>query len=129
MQESIGIPQENLQKFFRALGDPTRYRIFQLLTQGRQCNCEISRECGLSLSLVSHHLRVLEELGLLEAERDQSDSRWIYYSLNREVLDGFRAEFLALTDPAAMRERETSCAVKQCKTVSNQQCNTEVLSV
>ena len=34
-------------------------------------------------NLISHHLSVLREIGLVNAERDRVDSRWVYYSVNR----------------------------------------------
>ena len=41
-----------------------------MLMEGVQCNCEIAERLGISLSLVSHHLRILREAGLVRGQRD-----------------------------------------------------------
>ena len=60
--------QETLHAMLKALGDPTRLSIFDLLMEGTHCNCEISERLGLSLSLISHHLSVLRDAGLATHE-------------------------------------------------------------
>lgn len=85
----------------RGLGDPVRARILLLLAEGRTCCiglpttapagpddvgvcvCELEGVLGLRQSLVSYHLRLLKEAGLVQEERR---GRWSFYSLNRAVL-------------------------------------------
>jgi ArsR family transcriptional regulator len=77
-----------LQRGFQALSDPTRLRILGLLEGGTRCVCEL--QSGLSEiapNLLSHHLRVLREAGLVHAVRR---GRWIDYSLNAEALEQLR---------------------------------------
>ena len=78
--------RQSLAKILKALSDPTRLRIFDMLTEGVHCNCEISEQLDLSLSLVSHHLRILREVGLVQGQRDPNDARWIHYSANQNTL-------------------------------------------
>ena len=59
----------------KALSDSTRFSIFDLLMEGVQCNCEIAERLGVSLSLVSYHLRILTEAGLVHSEPDLEDAR------------------------------------------------------
>jgi ArsR family transcriptional regulator, arsenate/arsenite/antimonite-responsive transcriptional repressor len=66
----------------RALGDPTRMAIFQMLRQREHCNCEMVAALGVPPNLISHHLRVLRETGLLRARRHPTDARWVYYSID-----------------------------------------------
>jgi ArsR family transcriptional regulator len=70
---------------FRALGDPTRVRIVNLLahSEGPLCVCELVPMLGVSQPTVSHHLKKLHEAGLLEREQR---TKWAYYSLSREAL-------------------------------------------
>jgi ArsR family transcriptional regulator, arsenate/arsenite/antimonite-responsive transcriptional repressor len=67
---------------FRALGDPARVRIVNLLaTTGEAvCGCELVPTLGLSQPTVSHHLKKLSEAGLLDREQRAT---WVFYSLNR----------------------------------------------
>jgi ArsR family transcriptional regulator len=64
----------------KALADETRLRIFSLLTRQELCVCEIEDMLNLSQSLVSNHLAVLRQAGLVKARRDAEDARWIFYS-------------------------------------------------
>ena len=66
---------------FKALSDPTRLRLFNLIAlKGEVCACELVTPLGLSQPTVSHHLKVLHKAGLLERERR---GRWIHYQANR----------------------------------------------
>ena len=67
----------------KALSDPNRLRIFAELMQGDSCNGELKDKLNLSSNLLSHHLRILNEAGLVNTERDRLDGRWIYYSVDR----------------------------------------------
>jgi ArsR family transcriptional regulator len=60
----------------KALSDSKRLSIFDLLMEGVQCNCEIAERLGVSLSLVSYHLRILTEAGLVHSEPDLEDARY-----------------------------------------------------
>jgi ArsR family transcriptional regulator, arsenate/arsenite/antimonite-responsive transcriptional repressor len=93
----------------RALADPNRLRIFELLMQGDSCNCELNEKLGLPANLLSHHLRVLREAGLVSSRRDAIDGRWIYYAVDRNAVARWRQWFGRLFDPARIPERATLC--------------------
>jgi len=67
----------------QALADERRLRIVEILRGGERCVCEIQPTLGVSQPLLSHHLRVLREAGLV---RDRRDGRWIHYALVPEAL-------------------------------------------
>jgi ArsR family transcriptional regulator len=71
---------------FKALGDPTRLRIVNLLAQNPDsvCVCELTPAVGLSQPTVSHHLKKLVQAGLLQREQR---GVWAYYSLDRVGLE------------------------------------------
>ena len=69
---------------FKALGDATRLRILAVLSGGTRCVCEIQEVVDVPGNLLSHHLKVLREAGLIEGERR---GRWIDYSLVPTALD------------------------------------------
>ncbi len=95
----------------KALADPTRLSIFNMLMEGVQCNCEIAERLNLSLSLISHHLRVLREAGLVESIRDEQDGRWIYYSIERPKLAQLDAAMRHLLDEKRIQPRLPSCEI------------------
>lgn len=68
---------EEQAKFVSVLVGLQRIKILRLLRAGEQCVCEIERSLGIPQNLVSHHLRVLREAGLVSARRE---GQFIYYS-------------------------------------------------
>jgi ArsR family transcriptional regulator len=111
--QSAGL--EGLARRLKALSDPTRLCIFDMLMEGVQCNCEIAERLGLSLSLISHHLRVLRQVGLVESQRDLEDARWIYYSVNRQKLAQLDAVMRHLLDVNRIQPRLPSCGPRAVK--------------
>jgi ArsR family transcriptional regulator, arsenate/arsenite/antimonite-responsive transcriptional repressor len=80
---------------FKALADPARVRIVNMLATADEgvCVCDLTPNLGLSQPTVSHHLRKLAEAGLLHREQRGT---WAFYSLNAaaveqlQVLTAFR---------------------------------------
>ena len=64
---------------FKQLSDPTRVRIFWLLSHQEECVINIAAMLDMSSPAVSHHLRSLTEAGLLSSRRDGKE---VYYSLS-----------------------------------------------
>ena len=77
-------------EIFRALADPARVRIVNILAgaEGEVCACAFEPALGLSQPTVSHHLKKLTESGLLEREQR---GKWAYFSLNRDAVDKLAA--------------------------------------
>jgi len=63
-------------KRFKALGDPTRLKIFRVLQQGERCVCELMDLFQMNQPLVSHHVKVLETAGLVHGRRV---GKFVYY--------------------------------------------------
>ena len=89
----------------KALADPKRLRILAALLEGDTCNCELVEQLGLPANLLSHHLKVLSEVGLVNARRDRIDGRWVYYAIDRAAAARWQAWFAALLDPAQIQVR------------------------
>lgn len=98
-----------LGRWLQVLAGPNRLLIFQLLMEGVQCNCELGEALGLPPNLISHHLRALRNAGLVHAERDALDARWVYYSINRKALDELIQAFGAFFDPGRIKPRRLTC--------------------
>ena len=73
-------------ELFRALSDPARVRIVNLLatSPGPVCACELYEPLALTQPTVSHHLKKLVEAGLLEREQR---GKWAYFSLRRDAVE------------------------------------------
>lgn len=68
---------------FRALGDPVRWAIVRELQGGTRCACVLAQVTEVSATLLSHHLKVLREAGLITGARR---GRWIDYTLDANAL-------------------------------------------
>ena len=68
---------------FKAVGNPVRLQILQMLALQSDpvCACDIESMFSLSQPTISHHLRVLRKAGLVVSERRGT---WIYYSINED---------------------------------------------
>ena len=73
-----------LQKTLRALADPIRREILDLLRGGRMSAGEITEHFDVTAAAISRHLSVLKEADLI---RDTREGKFIYYDLNASVLD------------------------------------------
>jgi DNA-binding transcriptional ArsR family regulator len=75
---------ECLSRLFSSISDPTRIRIVHALTDNDRLNVtELANHTGLSISAISHQLRLLRDRSLLRAIRE---GRSVYYSLADEHL-------------------------------------------
>jgi ArsR family transcriptional regulator len=72
---------------FSALGDPIRLRIIGFLASGERCVCDLLDEVDVAPNLLSYHLKVLRDCGLVEASRR---GRWVDYRLSAAGLDDLR---------------------------------------
>lgn len=87
---------------FKALADPTRRHILELLRGGDLTAGEIADHFDMTKPSLSHHLSALKDAGLVDAERDGQN---IIYSLNTSVLQDLMSWFYALTDRSDSNDR------------------------
>ncbi|GEM_PF-430544 len=92
-----GLPR--LSELLRVISDEKRLRILAALMRQEMCVCDIMAQLGMGQSLVSHHLGVLKQAGLV---RDRRDAQWVYYSINPERLAELNARFLAALDASQL---------------------------
>ena len=67
---------------FGALSDPIRLSIVDQLSVEQRCVCELQEELDIAPNLLSYHLRILREAGLVESTRR---GRWVDYRLADDV--------------------------------------------
>jgi len=80
---------------FKALADPYRLEILEILSPEIRCNCHLQDQMDIAPNLLSYHLKVLREAGLIEGTRR---GRWIDYSLTAQA-----AEVIAGALPERLR--------------------------
>jgi len=79
-----------LAEAFKALADPVRLQLLNLIATsaaGEACACDLVEPVGKSQPTVSHHLKVLREAGLIEADKRGT---WVWYSVVPHRLDELR---------------------------------------
>ena len=74
----------SLQNTMRALADPIRREILNMLKSGRMSAGEITERFDVTAAAISRHLSVLREADLI---RDTREGKFIYYDLNASVLE------------------------------------------
>ena len=100
------ITQDSIQigAGFRALADPLRIQIIELLRSQELCVCELCEKLKVSQSKLSFHLKNLKEANLLLSRQE---GRWMYYSLNLTsfvILEQYLAEYRRLGDILPARD-------------------------
>jgi protein-tyrosine-phosphatase/DNA-binding HxlR family transcriptional regulator len=71
-----------------ALGEPARLAIVDRLVLGDASPTEIGRELGLPSNLLAHHVKLLEQTGVIERSRSEGDHRRTYLRLRPQALTG-----------------------------------------
>ncbi len=68
----------NLAELYKVFGDSTRIKILYALFESEMCVCDISKVLGMSISAISHQLRILKQARLVKYRRD---GKTVFYSL------------------------------------------------
>lgn len=76
----------DILQVLKALGDETRIRILNLLSQGELCVCELERLLDINQSNASRHLNKLTVTGLIAYEKR---ALYVYYKINSKVLNEY----------------------------------------
>ena len=94
---------------FHALAEPTRLAILDRLRGGEHCVCNLQDLLDAGQSRLSFHLKVLREAGLVT---DRREGRWVYYTLDAELLEESRdllSELLAPVEDASRSKHDRCC--------------------
>jgi DNA-binding transcriptional ArsR family regulator len=92
----------------KALAEPLRWRIVELLAAEELCVCHLVEELDVPQPLVSHHLKVLRDAGLVDSERFRY---WTYYRLRSEAVADLARALARVADqaPAGSGRRRPCC--------------------
>lgn len=88
--KSAGKQLSELSKFLKVMAEPNRLKILCLLSSGIKCVCEMQEALSLRQNLVSHHLKVLKEHGLIDFEKK---GQWKHYFLEKEKVQKHKSIF------------------------------------
>lgn len=101
----MALSYQDQAKVFKALCDPKRIAILQLLRSGEKCACVLLDSLELTQSGLSYHMKVLCESGLVSS---RPEGKWTHYRLNPDGREAAVRLLQELTTPDA--EAETGCS-------------------
>lgn len=78
---------DNIVPVFKALGDDTRAKIFEMLKGGELCACKILEGLNITQPTLSHHMKILCDCGLVIARKDW---KWTHYSIDKNALENLK---------------------------------------
>jgi ArsR family transcriptional regulator len=92
----------------KALAEPMRWSIVTALAREELCVCHLTEDLGAPQPLISHHLRVLRDAGIVESEKWRY---WTYYRLRADALSALvdLASSLAQDRESAADRRRPCC--------------------
>ena len=80
----MGNKYEEAALVFKALSDPNRLAIIDIIKFEERCACEILEELNITQPTLSHHMKILCDAGLVNAKRV---GKWMHYSFNDVFLE------------------------------------------
>ncbi|MBE7720873.1 ArsR/SmtB family transcription factor [Lacrimispora indolis] len=102
---------EEYTKVFKALGDPKRAMIVDMLSCGELCACMILEKFEMSQSTLSHHMKILCDCGLVKG---RNEGKWTYYSLDEDTISKTKQFFCNITSDKESCICKDSAGCKGC---------------
>lgn len=105
---------EKLSLVLKAMADPKRMKIIDLLSCGSLCACDVLEHFDFTQPTLSHHMKVLEKAGIVSVSKQ---SQWHYYTLKEDFVTEFMtsmADLLSNNGEACVcRNQECICSKKE----------------
>ena len=106
-KDEFGNKEQSLATFAKAMSHPARIAILNVLAKKNECICnEIVEVLPLAQSTVSHHLKALQEAGLIEGSIDGPRS---CYCINWKLFEQFKNQFNSLFDTLQVKHQKACC--------------------
>ncbi len=80
------------ERVLKALGDENRLKIMDLLKEGELCAGDILENLNIGQSTLSHHMKILCDSEVISSRKE---SRWVFYTINGEVLDSLTQDLVS----------------------------------
>ena len=84
-----------LEDLFAALGDATRLQMLKIIANEELCSCEVMAALDLTQPTTSHHLGILERVGVLSSRRS---GKWVFYKIANSQVKNLVAKGFNLVD-------------------------------
>jgi len=98
--------QKELARISKALSDPTRLRIVEEVSSGKEMFCgQLVEKCGLTPGTISHHLKILADAGLIETRRE---GQFIYMRSRPETIREYGKALAQMAGKATAGKRKAA---------------------
>ena len=98
-------------QYFKALSDPNRLMIVDMLSCGELCACVILEKFKITQPTLSHHMKTLCGCELVKGRKE---GKWTYYSLNDETVRSFRTFLEVITKSKGNYSFHKTAAKENC---------------
>lgn len=90
---------EQASLVLKAMADPKRMKIIDLLSRGTMCACDVLKHFEFTQPTLSHHMKVLEKAGIISVNKQ---GQWHHYTLRADFVEDFMTTMtqLLLNGPA-----------------------------
>ncbi len=99
----------DISDLLKVISEPKRLLLLDQIINGVHCNCDLGKSLNMAPNLISHHLGVLRDAGLVNIDRDPSDSRWVYYSIDTKRLESLKQILARFFNTERIQPRRLSC--------------------
>jgi ArsR family transcriptional regulator len=101
---------ENFALISKALSDPNRLQIIQMITDQERCACKLLEHFNISQPTLSHHMRILSDCNLIQTRKE---GKWSHYSMNMETMEGYK-NYVNMLYKAALSSAVDDVAGESC---------------
>jgi ArsR family transcriptional regulator, arsenate/arsenite/antimonite-responsive transcriptional repressor len=98
-----------ISDLLKVISEPKRLLLLDQIINGVHCNCDLGKSLNMAPNLISHHLGVLRDAGLVNVDRDPGDSRWVYYSIDTTALVNLKQILERFLNSERIQPRRLSC--------------------
>lgn len=99
---------EKVSLVLKAISDPKRIKIIDLLSCGSLCACDVLKHFDFTQPTLSHHMKVLENAGIVSVSKQ---SQWHHYALREDFIQEFMGSMIQLF---SNNEEDCVCKNKEC---------------
>ena len=103
---AVDVSTDRRADVLKALAEPARWRIVELLAVEELCVCHLVEELDIPQPLVSHHLKALRAAGLVTSELFR---QWVYYRLEPDAIASVADDLQALRPTKRRGDRRRPC--------------------
>lgn len=102
----MSVDLQKTAKLFKALSDPNRLAILELLQGGEKCACVLLEKLNVTQSGLSYHMKILCEAGIVASRQD---GKWTHYRLDDEGRENALALLRQITTPNLQQAAPCRC--------------------